>query len=157
MTGAASRTLQVDANGWFGAVELEPGEYFLAVTNAATRYVGTVVVGPGQVQRPLLWPAEADSDGDGISNEWELAWETDPAEAESVPQVQGHAEGNGTLTLSWLPVSPRRTYRVEVLTDLDSGNWQSLPLTIPGGTGEISGIPLEGSARFFRVQPRLLP
>ncbi|MBN9690413.1 MAG: family 10 glycosylhydrolase [Verrucomicrobia bacterium] len=157
MTGPKSRTLLVDANGWFGGVELDPGEYFLAATNAAIRYLGAVVVGPGQVQRPVLWPAEADTDLDGISNEWELIWETDPADPESVPQVQGHAAANGTLTLSWLPVSSRRSYRVEVLSELDSEDWQALPVTIPSGMGELTGIPLEGSARYFRVQPRVQP
>jgi hypothetical protein len=70
-----------------------------------------------------------DFDGDGMSNLAEFIAGTDPTQASSVLRfLTANREGDGTVTLSWSAVAGRR-YHVEFKNDLAESHWSVLPET----------------------------
>lgn len=112
MSGAVTRTVRADANGWFGVVDVPPGELFCATTNAGTRWVGQAMVTAGSVARPNLLAATLDADGDGLANEDELLFGMDPQQAVSFPRLTALVTPAG-LRLTIQPGVPGRDYVLE--------------------------------------------
>jgi hypothetical protein len=88
LAGTGVRTLKADANGWFGALRLPPGEVRVTADAAGAVWVGTVRIEAGRVAEPVLWRADGDDDGDGRTNEEELLWGMNPGAADEEEAIQ---------------------------------------------------------------------
>ena len=82
LSGPGVRMLRADANGWFGALRVPPGEVRLTAEALGAVWMGTVRIEAGRVAEPTLWRVDGDDDGDGVTNEEELLWGTDPGAVE---------------------------------------------------------------------------
>ncbi len=126
VSGAVTRTVRTDANGWFGLVDVPLGELFCATTNAGTRWVGQTIVTAGTVAQPRFLPAAADEDGDGLPNEDELLFGTDPTEAGSRPRLAARTSPAG-LHFTLQPGVPGRDYKLERRPELlGAEGWQEV-------------------------------
>ncbi len=159
LSGAVNRTARTDANGWFGVVDVPPGELFFATTNAGVRWVGQVAVTAATVARPTLLAAAADDDGDGVTNEDELLFGTAPDAADSLPRLRA------VLTLQQLRLELRpgltaRDYVLESRMSLaESDEWQEVARGTANASGAVEFTPDANSQTnaFFRVRPGRRP
>ena len=102
--------------------------------------------------------ANADPDGDGLSNAQEYQAGTNPTDPNSrlrITAINGNTLGS-TATLTWTSV-PSRLYQVEERLDLNAGAWATnLTLGVvspdPGSTTTRSLTESSVTKRFFRVQ-----
>ena len=101
--------------------------------------------------------AEADNDGDGLSNYAEFVLGTNPTDPASrftlslTSQAPNARSAETALTLSW-PSLTGRTYTLLTRTALDAP-WESTPLAILPGTGSTLSVslPQDAPTRFFCV------
>lgn len=109
---------------------------------------------PGETDPAIVGP-EADPDGDGLTNEQEWLWGTDPSDPASryvLEQEVGTMSGGGDAFILRFPTLPGRVYTVERSTTLQSGSWTQIGDPILGD-GDVATVedPLLDRA-FFRVQ-----
>jgi hypothetical protein len=95
---------------------------------------------------------QGDFDGDGVSDRHEFLAGTDPTNFESVFRVLTLARvGDASKRLAWSG-SPNRNYRVEFKDDLASPLWTPLPATVSwNGSVATATDPGPGTNRFYRV------
>jgi hypothetical protein len=110
------------------------------------RYFGSV--------RNLLSHANADADGDGVSNSVEFKAGTNPVDARSSMRVQAkHKLANRAFTLRW-PTAKGKTYAIESASSVASPEWTQIAPNVPGSGFEMEFAPQdEGTAQqFYRVR-----
>jgi hypothetical protein len=99
--------------------------------------------------------AEADPDGDGISNLLEYQAGTNPISKSSCLRLDPPAwdSARNTLVLRWLS-APGKTYALESRSDLIIGQWDVLATTLLGN-GFVQEFPIGGNpqaTRFYRLR-----
>ena len=153
LRGPVTRTLRTDANGWFGAVDLPPGDYLVSVAPLAGHPARTARVGidAGPVRTPQLRASAEDDDGDGMANAAEDLAGTDPVDPDSVFQIGIGPADDGTPELHYGPVVVGRRYTVE-WRPVDGDAWRVLrgPVEADPGVHPLSG--LTPAAALFRVR-----
>lgn len=160
LSGAVSRTVRTGANGWFGVVDVPPGELFFATTNAGVRWVGQVMVTAAAVARPTLLAAAADDDGDGVANEDELLFGTDALLAADRPRLTLQV-GPDEIRLALTPGRAGREYALQQRATLaDDDAWRevarrtgadpepSVSFSVPAGSAQTG---------YFRIEVRRIP
>jgi len=159
MSGAVTRTVRTDANGWIGVVDAPPGELFFATTNAGVRWVGQAMVTVGSVARPNLFAATLDADGDGLANEDELLFGTDPQQAVSFPRLTALATPAG-LRLTLQPGVSGRDYVLERRPALlGPEGWREVARAAVSveATVEFPVTAADAETGFYRVVPSRRP
>jgi len=102
---------------------------------------------------PLIADADADTDGDGYSNEEEFIAGTDPTDADSYLMIvdEPFSQAQGKLSF---PTVTTRNYEIEACNDMTDGGWETVKTGIHG-TGTILTVPEPSSLksyRFFRIR-----
>jgi hypothetical protein len=110
------------------------------------------------LNRLLASDAALDPDGDGLSNLDEYQAGTDPKNAADKPRVgQIVAAADGSITLQ-IPTILDRRYRIEANNQFPTGTWSSVADNV-AGTGGIVSVPDAGAAgvssRIYRVKVTL--
>jgi uncharacterized lipoprotein YddW (UPF0748 family) len=118
------RTTTTDANGWFGAVDLDPGDWYVRIPAAGSTPAQVSLASGmvGGVATPTFLDEAGDADADGVSNLEEVLAGTDPRAAESVLRVGAVLEPGG-VRITCTPRRPGRRYQLEVSEDLGDGRW----------------------------------
>lgn len=144
------RTATTDANGWFGAVDLEPGDWYVRVPASGTNdaRVGLAEGTAGNLSQPTLLDEAGDLDADGVSNLDEVLAGTDPRAAESVLRVAASFEGDG-IRITCNPRRPGRRYQLERVLELGGG--QGTVVETDVGPEGVVLVP-EGPQAFLQVR-----
>jgi hypothetical protein len=106
---------------------------------------------------PHLNDANLDGDGDGLTNLAEYLAGTDPANPSSNLVIAARAGANGPVLL--IQAAQGHTYTIEYRDSLSSGAWQkftNISAPAAGGSVEIDAGAI-GAARFFRVVTPAVP
>lgn len=148
----------------------QAGDYQLIVSNpggSVTSSVATITVtvadsdGDGMPDNweiahglnPQLNDADLDADGDGMSNLQEYLAGTDPQDpASNLKLTLGYASSS-QLNLEFQAVS-NCSYTIQMRTDLESGNWTTftnIPSPTTNRTVTVPLVPTE-SSRFYRIR-----
>ncbi len=94
----------------------------------------------------------ADSDGDGLTNEQEAIAGTDPKDPNSSLRLLADRAGTGRVDLRWRSV-PGRTYRVRCSEDLRNWRLFGEPVTASGETSALSESATNiVASRFYRLE-----
>lgn len=147
------RTTTTDGNGWFGAVDLEPGDWYVRIpaagaTPAQVALASGVV---GSVATPAFLDEAGDADADGASNLEEVLAGTDPRSAESVFRVGAVLEPGG-VRITCTPQRPGRRYQLAVSEELGDGRW-----TVVESSVGAEGVVLAPDRPHAFLQIRLVP
>lgn len=99
----------------------------------------------------------ADPDGDGFTNEQELAAGTDPTSRASALRLSNfsRAANGSTFTLGWVSV-PGKTYQVQTSPNLSSWTDAGSPVTA-SATSSSTTVSITGSPQRFFYRVRLVP
>lgn len=154
LKGVISRNFRADANGWFGGVDLQPGDYLMRLRPAGTNridWVGTFLAKGGATLQPEFLAAAEDLDGDGYSNADEVAAGTDPRDAGSFLKLEVTTLPD-RLALRVRPVQQRRLYTLEFAPS-ETGPWSPVSDSASMDGGEAT-VPLPARPEFFRVRVR---
>ena len=150
--GRVARSLTTDGGGWYGTVDLPPGDYLVRVRPVDTDrvdLVGTFTVAAGQTARPELLSAREDLDNDGYSNEDEITAGTNPQDPQSRMTVTVTALAD-RLLLRATPVVPNRHYVIEAAPSA-TGPWLALDASASLDGSEATS-PVPSPNNFFRVR-----
>ena len=104
----------------------------------------------------LLSAADADADGDGVSNWLEFKAGTDPmnplSKLQLIPSLWRSNDATG-LRLQW-PAGPNRRYILEYSTSLGLGSWLPITTNLMGDAGlpQVFDVNLSTESRFYRVR-----
>jgi|SRR5665213_1401559 len=144
---------------------------WISLSNAVA-YVQTDIITPGALAPdglPIAWlltnfgttnvNANADPDGDGMSNMQEYLAGTDPNNPNDSLKITAigvnFVSGNDNDTLTWIS-HPTRQYQVQENTNLVSGAWENAGSLFSPDSGmstmRILQLSSPASQRFFRVQ-----
>lgn len=147
------RTLTGDGNGWFGAVDLDVGDWFVRIPAVGSEPARVALAAgtAGSVSMPRLLDEAGDADGDGFTNLEEILAGTDPLNGDSTLRVHAEWDGNA-IRITCSPRRAGRRYQLEGTTDPTSGSWMTLAPAI-GADGFI--LNRENPQGFVRV--RTLP
>ncbi len=120
-------TGKTDANGWFGFVDVPPGEWLAwsgdgALSNAM---LATVVIAGGQTTGQTLQVGWGDADNDGELNWEEAVAGSDPDAAGSRLQLTAEPHASGVL-IRIQPWMPGRVYRLQARNGLQEVDWMDL-------------------------------
>jgi hypothetical protein len=96
----------------------------------------------------------ADSDGDGFTDDEELALGTNPSDASSRFAVHEAAHAGGTIAVTWSSV-PGKTYRLQARPSLTEGSWQDVGDEITATGATTSTTHTASGQHFYRA--RLVP
>ena len=117
--------------GWIDQVTWTPTLYASEAPDARELYADASwlmkvgIVGASQSDAEIVAAAQADSDGDGYSNEVEALLGTDPNDADSKLRVTITPGENGQFVVDWSPEAPGLDYRLLGVTEL-GGDWKDV-------------------------------
>jgi hypothetical protein len=95
--------------------------------------------------------ADQDADSDGATNLAEFRAGTNPQSAQSVLKIASVQYLGATVQLRFLAVAGQ-AYQVQSRSDLSTGNWMTVSTVPAGATGEVTAIvPAAGPVGFYRV------
>lgn len=140
-----TRSVQTDANGWFGFVDVPTGEWLAWIGEGAisNSMLAAVVVRGGHTTEQDPIAGWEDADGDGVLNWEEAIAGTDPTAPESRLQISAESLASG-MRIHVAPWMPGRRYRLQVREAIPGGEWidfidrltsPSIWVDTPGGTG----------------------
>lgn len=146
--GHPTRTNRTDANGWFGFVDVPPGEWLAwsglgALSNAMLAKVD--ILGRRTTERHLDAGWE-DPDEDGALTWEEIVAGTDPSVPESRLILVAGPNPSGT-TIQVHPWMPGRRYRLQVRTETTGSEWVDFIDRINGPTISIEPPGIMGLLR----------
>jgi len=150
--GRVTRSITTDANGWFGAVDLPPGEFLLRVRPAETNrvdLVGVFTAVLGSTVRPELIAAGEDPDHDGYTNEDEITAGTDPRDPQSRLLLNATVLAD-RIVLRADPVLPNRRYLIEA-APASQGPWAPLTDSASLDGSEVTA-PVPSANNYYRVR-----
>jgi len=144
------------------ANDLAPGDYNQARDIYALKLGGPDSDGDGMDDDwemayfgTLARDGSGDFDGDGLTDLQEFRAGTDPANDVSILRVLTLTSlGGGSKTILW-SAAPGRTYQVQFKTSVDDAQWSDLPglVTAAGTTASTADTPGSGDLhRFYRVR-----
>lgn len=147
---ATRRTMTSDGNGWFGAVDLDVGDWFVRIpaVGAEPARIALVAGMAGAVSSPGLLEEAGDSDGDGFTNLEEILAGSDPQIGDSALRIHAGWDGSA-IRITCSPRRAGRRYQLEGTTDPTSRSWVVLASAI-----EADGFVLnrENPQSFVRVR-----
>jgi hypothetical protein len=102
--------------------------------------------------------AALDNDGDGMTNLQEYLAGTNPNDPASVLKLSAVVSGNNSVTLQFTAVAGK-SYTIQYRNSLSTGGWLKLSDVAPAGTTESRSIvdPNAGTQRYYRIVTPQVP